>query len=179
MHQVSTAGLTVVSRLLKRVALVDDEFVARRVESRQIGVGRRARVGAPIHRELCNKHTHTHQVRLAAIAVRGLLDLVAQRSSEPFSFSTFFVVRCGINILLAYDFHSCELECVYCIDVYYNLPSVAKTSTSQRLRLPSTPTSWRKTYWPTRARAHWNVFVTPSSVQKIIVLVICIMEKPL
>lgn len=43
-------------------------------------------------------------------------------------------------------------------------PSVAKTSTSQRLRLPSTPTSCRNTYWPTRARAHMNVLVTPSSV---------------
>lgn len=44
-----------------------------------------------------------------------------------------------------------------------NLPSFENTSTSHRLRLPSTPTSCIATYWPTSGRAHVNVFVVPSS----------------
>lgn len=42
-------------------------------------------------------------------------------------------------------------------------PSLENTSTSQRLRLPSTPTSWMATYCPTSGRAHVNAFVIPSS----------------
>lgn len=51
-------------------------------------------------------------------------------------------------------------------EVKQNLPSFENTSTSQRLRLPSTPTSWMATNWPTRGRAHVNVFVVPSSIER-------------
>lgn len=61
----------------------------------------------------------------------------------------------------------------YCVDVLYkifkfiHLPSVVNTSTSQSDSDPSTPTSCKKTYWPTRTRAQVNVFVIPSSGIKV------------
>lgn len=44
-----------------------------------------------------------------------------------------------------------------------NLPSVVKTSTSHKLKEPSTPTNCRKTYWPINGLAQVNVLVMPSS----------------
>lgn len=52
------------------------------------------------------------------------------------------------------------------------LPSVVKTSTSQRDSDPSTPTSCRKTCWPISGRAHVKVFVIPSSTKKAKFLII-------
>lgn len=42
-NEIAATGLAVVARLREGVAFVDHELVAGRVESRQIGVGRRAR----------------------------------------------------------------------------------------------------------------------------------------
>lgn len=46
------------------------------------------------------------------------------------------------------------------------VPSFEKTSTSHKLRLPSTPTNWMATNCPIKGRAHENVFVVPSSVER-------------
>lgn len=47
-----------------------------------------------------------------------------------------------------------------------NLPPVVKISTSHKDKDPSTPTNWRKTYWPVNSLAHVKVFVTPSSEER-------------
>lgn len=57
-----------------------------------------------------------------------------------------------------YFWHNEHVTCIF------NLPSFEKTSTSQRLRLPSTPTSWMATYCPMRGRAQVKAFVDPSSM---------------
>lgn len=44
-----------------------------------------------------------------------------------------------------------------------NSPSLEKTSTSHKLKLPSAPTSWIVTNWPIRGRAQVNDLVVPSS----------------
>lgn len=44
-----------------------------------------------------------------------------------------------------------------------SLPSLEKTSTSHKLRLPSTPTSWMATNCPIKGLAQVNDFVMPSS----------------
>lgn len=51
------------------------------------------------------------------------------------------------------------------VEIVY-IPSFEKTSTSHKLKLPSTPTNCIATNWPTNGRAHKNVFVVPSSKQK-------------
>jgi len=75
-----------------------------------------------------------------------------------------------------YDKFFTELELLMGV---LSLPSVAKTSTSQRLKLPSTPTSCKKTYCPTSALAQTKVFVIPSSVicQHVLINLLLFLEK--
>lgn len=95
-----------------------------------------------------NVCTITSALRFGAAHRSGENSNLNSNESEIYSKSNSFFVLELTNCLTIVPFH---------------LPSLEKTSTSHKLRLPSTPTNWMATYWPTSGRAHVNVFVVPSS----------------